>query len=145
MTDANAAVPDKPLPPVAADTEYFWNQCRSERFMIQRCQRCGAYQFYPRSHCSTCHHPELDWCEASGRGTVKTHTVVYRAPSAAFQQDVPYVLALVDLEEGVRVMLNVIGCAPEAVHAGMPIHLVYQSRGAAGDKMPQAQALVPAD
>ena len=126
----------KPVPRANADTRPFWEACNEGRLLYQRCGGCGAAQFYPRSLCARCGASELSWAEAEPRGTVHSFTVVHRAPSAAFKEDVPYVLALVDLADGFRMMMNVVGCDPDAVRIGMPVRIVFEDR--AGQKIPQA-------
>ncbi len=126
----------KPVPRANADTRPFWEGCNEGRLLYQRCGSCGTAQFYPRALCARCGASKLDWAEAEPRGTVHSFTVVHRAPSAAFKEDVPYVLALVDLADGFRMMLNVVGCAPEAVRIGLAVRIVFEDRD--GQKIPQA-------
>lgn len=129
----------KPIPVANPDTAPFWEACNEEKFLIQECNSCGKTQFYPRAICKHCNGSDLKWREASGRGKVKTFTVVHHAPSPAFKDDLPYVLALIDLEEGVRAMMNVIGCNVDDVHIGMAVEIVYEQRG--DQKIPQAKAI----
>ena len=95
---------------------------------MQRCTGCGHHQFYPRLVCTHCMSEALEWVEASGRGTVETFTVIRRAVSAEFEEDVPYVVALVRLEEGPRLMSNVIDCEPEVVRIGLEVAVVFEQR-----------------
>ena len=129
----------KPVPTANPDTVAFWEACNEEKFLIQECNSCGKYQFYPRALCKHCNATDLKWHQVSGRGKVKTFTVVHHAPSPAFKDDLPYVLALIDLEEGVRTMMNVIGCDVEDVYIGMNIELTFETRG--DQKIPQAKAI----
>ncbi|MEX1035500.1 MAG: Zn-ribbon domain-containing OB-fold protein [Sneathiella sp.] len=129
----------KPVPTPNPDSVEFWNACNQEKFLIQICGSCGKNQFYPRAICKHCHGNDLKWQQVSGRGKVKTFTIVHHAPSAAFREDLPYVLALIDLEEGVRAMMNVIGCDIADVHIGMDIELTFETRGE--QKIPQAKAI----
>src|SRR5205814_4069294 len=80
--------------------------------------------FYPRSICPACMSDRIAWIESTGRGTVYSYTIVHRAP-AQFAEDVPYVVALIDLAEGVRMMSNVVGSPPAAVHIGAPVEVVF--------------------
>ncbi len=130
---------EKPIPVPNPDSVEFWKACNEEKFLIQTCNSCGKNQFYPRAICKHCHGSDLDWQPVSGRGKVKTFTVVSHAPSPAFKEDLPYVLALIDLEEGVRAMMNVIGCDVADVHIGMDIELTFEARG--DQKIPQAKAI----
>ena len=130
----------KPAPVVNADTKPFWDACNENRLTYQHCKSCGHAQFYPRSLCVQCGGAELEWRDAEPVGTGYTCTVVHRAPSPAFRADAPYVLALIDLSDGFRMMMNVINCAPESVAIGMPVRITFEDRD--GQRIPQAE---PAD
>ncbi len=119
----------KPLPPITADTRPFWDGCREGELRYQVCATCGHAQFYPRVLCARCGGVELAWRRSTGQGTIHAVTVVYRAPSAAFKEDVPYAVALVDLDEGFRMMANIVGGNPEAVAIGDRVRLVFERRG----------------
>jgi uncharacterized OB-fold protein len=71
----------------------------------------------------------LEWREASGRGTVHTFSVVHAAPAVGFEGQVPYVIAVIDLAEGPRMMANLVNCAPEAARVGLPVRVVFEQRG----------------
>ncbi|MDF2368519.1 Zn-ribbon domain-containing OB-fold protein [Sneathiella sp.] len=129
----------KPIPVANPDTAVFWDACNEKRFLIQSCKSCGENQFYPRAICKNCQSNDLEWQEVSGRGTVKTFTVVRHAPSPAFKADLPYVLALINLDEGVSTMMNVIECDVEDVHIGMDIELTFELRGE--QYIPQAKPI----
>lgn len=119
MTEYN-----RPLPVPDGDTRPYWEAARQHRLVIQRCAACRQAIFYPRSVCPHCGSDQIDWIEARGRGTIYSYTVVHRAP-AGFADLVPYVVALIDLDEGVRLMSNVIGCAPDAVRVGAPVDVAF--------------------
>ncbi len=91
----------------AADptTEPFWQACSERRLTVQRCTACGSSQFYPRPFCLACEAADLEWVEASGRGTIYSLTTV-RMP-VADELPPPYLLALVDLDEGPRLLTNI--------------------------------------
>jgi uncharacterized OB-fold protein len=91
----------------------------TDRFMLPRCDDCGKFHFYPRPVCPYCASVRIDWAEASGRGEVYSHSTVYRAPSPAFKDDVPYVIAIVKTDEGPHLLSRVVGVAPEAVKIGL--------------------------
>lgn len=116
----------KPLPVPDPDSAHFWAGCRSHRLLIQRCRNCGTYRFPAGPVCPSCRSREADWIEASGRGTDFSWIVVrHPVPRSVYQEDVPYIVALVTLEEGVRMATNIIGCEPEAVTAGMEVELTF--------------------
>ena len=127
---------DKPLPRPNAETRPFWEGCARSELLYQYCAACRRAQFYPRSHCAACHGTALKWRRSAGRGAVYSCTTVQRAPTPAFKAMVPYVIALVDLEEGFRMMLNVLDCDPAAVKIGTPVRVVFRQEG--GATLPQA-------
>jgi uncharacterized OB-fold protein len=116
----------KPIPVPNEDSRQFWEGCRANKLLLQKCDSCGHVRFYPRILCTECGSTETTWIEASGRGTVYSHTTIHRAPSPAFKADVPYVLALVTLEEGGRMMTNIVGCKPEEVAIDMPVKVKFE-------------------
>lgn len=116
----------RPLPRPTLDSEPYWRAARNRELHLQRCRACGSYRFYPSSVCWDCLSPEFDWLRVSGRGTVYSHTTVHRPPSDAFAADVPYVIALIALEEGPCLMSNVVECPPEAVRIGMPVKVAFR-------------------
>ena len=116
---------NKPLPTVSGETKPFWDACRRGQLLIQKCDRCGEFQFYPRGICANCWSEDIRWVTASGKGTVWTFTVTYQNRTPGFAEDVPYVLALVELEEGVRMFTNIIECQPRDVSIGMPVEVTF--------------------
>jgi uncharacterized OB-fold protein len=117
----------KALPQPTPISAPFWQAAREGRLVVQRCEDCGHRQLYPRSLCTACGEQRLGWHECSGRGRVKTFTVIRRAVSAAYEPDVPYVVALIELEEGPTLMSNVVGCVPEAVGIGAPVRVRFDA------------------
>ncbi len=116
----------KPIPVPNEDSEIFWRGCSEHKLTIQRCKSCGKARFYPRIICPTCGSTDTEWFDASGDGSVFSYTIVHRAPSPAFKGDVPYVLAIVELEEGVRMMTNIVGCDPATVKIDMPVRVQFE-------------------
>ena len=116
---------ERPYPELDAETRPFWEALAQGRFEVQRCTACGKHVFYPRLVCPHCGGGPLEWVSASGRGTVHSFTVVHRAPPA-FAAEVPYVVALVDLEEGPRMMTRLLGAEPAEVHIGMPVQVAIE-------------------
>lgn len=115
----------KPLPTITPESQPFWEACRQHRFLVQRCLECGTFQHYPRGVCASCWGDRLEWREGSGRGRVYSFTVTRRTQARGFREEVPYVVAYVELDEGVQVLTNVIGCAPEDVKIGMPVVVAF--------------------
>ena len=120
MTDWN-----KPLPSISGETKPYWDSCRRGQLLIQKCDSCGEYQFYPRGICANCWSNDIQWITSSGKGTVWTFTVTYQNGTPGFAEDVPYVLALVELEEGVRMFTNIVECDPRSVTIGMPVEVTF--------------------
>ncbi|MCY4366173.1 MAG: Zn-ribbon domain-containing OB-fold protein [Chloroflexi bacterium] len=117
---------NKPLPTVVGETRPYWESCRRGELLIQRCEKCGEYQFYPRGICANCWSDDsIRWVQASGKGTVWTYTVTYQNRTPGFAEDVPYVLAVVELEEGVKMFTNIVDCNPREVTIGMPVEVTF--------------------
>lgn len=116
---------NKPLPTIVGETRPFWEACRRGQLVIQRCDVCGEYQFYPRGICAHCWSEEVRWVETAGRGTVWTYTVTYQNRTPGFAEEVPYVLALVELEEGVKMFTNLVECDPREAHIGMAVEVTF--------------------
>lgn len=117
----------KPLPVPSAVSAPFWDGLRKGQLRVQRCSGCGRHIFYPRSLCPHCLSQAPEWVTVSGRGKLYSYTVVRRAFHPAFQEDVPYVYAIVELEEGPKVTSNVVNCPLEALRVDMPLRAVYDS------------------
>lgn len=126
----------RPVPVPNAETRPFWEACARGELLYQRCASCGRAQFYPRAHCAACQAKGLEWRRSAGLGSVYSHTTVHRAPTPAFKPMVPYVIALVDLDEGFRMMMNVLDCAPSKVAIGTRVRVVF--RESDGALLPQA-------
>ena len=114
-----------PLPRPYQDTAEYWAAAREHRFVIQCCNSCGEHQFYPRGVCSHCLSSELEWREASGNGTIYSYSVNHRAPHPGFADDLPFVLAIVELEEGPRMMTNIVVSDPDSVTIGMAVTVTF--------------------
>ena len=114
----------KPLPFPSQDTEEYWEGCKHHQLLIQRCRNCGAFRFYPRPMCPDCNSMDSQWVEASGKGKVYSWTVAVQQFHPAFE--VPYAVAIVELEEGVRTTTNIIDCEPEELYVGMPVEVVFE-------------------
>lgn len=116
----------KPVPAPDVESARFWRGCRDGTLLIQRCGGCGRPRFPPSGMCPHCRSTAHDWMAASGRGTVFSWiVVVHPVPKEVYRDDVPYVVALVELEEGVRMPTNIIGCDPQAITADMAVEVVF--------------------
>lgn len=119
----------KPAPDITdLNRDYFEGTAQGE-LRVRHCSACDARFRFAHTHCPSCWSTKLGWERASGEGRVSHFSVVHQAPSPAFAEGAPYVLALVELDEGVRMMSNIIGCDPARVHVGMPVVLTFEKRG----------------
>jgi uncharacterized protein len=116
---------NKPLPTPDPVTKPFWDSLKAHAIQLQRCGACERFIYYPRPLCPGCLSDRLEWTAVSGRGVVHAFTIPHRHPNRAFQP--PYVVALVELEEGARMMTNLVEVdpTPEAVAVGMSVEIVY--------------------
>lgn len=119
---------ERPAPEPTPQTSAFWEACRQGTLLLEFCPTCQAYQFYPRGFCSRCGGESVEWRPSGGRGTVYAWTVTWRAPSPAWE--VPYVVAVIQLDEGPRLYANVIGEDAVDVAVGDPVVLTWEKRGA---------------
>lgn len=116
---------EKILPSPTPLSEPYWQGCRDGVLRLQHCAGCDRYQFYPRNLCSHCGARELAWRDVSGRGSVATFTVVRRGVSPAYET--PYVVALIDLVEGPRMMSCLVGTEPGDVVIGANVTVDFQA------------------
>ncbi len=110
-------------PSVSPDTEFFWNGLRERLLLIQRCSSCGALRHPPRPMCPHCLSTEWDTIESAGRGTVHSF-VMPRHPQFSFM-DYPYIVALIDLAEGIRLVSNLVDIEPENAWIDMPVEVCF--------------------
>ena len=122
---AESKAPGKPLPRVDEESKGYWEACARHELYVQRCRRCGMMRHYPRALCPGCLAGDPEWVLSSGRGSVYTYTVTYQKLAPGFRDSVPYILAYVELDEGVRLLTNIVDCAPDAVRIGMPVEVVF--------------------
>jgi uncharacterized OB-fold protein len=117
-----------PRPVPDADTAPFWAALEAGRLELQHCRDCRRAVFYPRCVCPHCGGEALEWRPSPGRGAVHSFTVAHRAPPP-FDAAVPLVFALIDLEEGVRMMSRLIDCDPRSVHIGAAVEVAIAALG----------------
>jgi len=129
----------RPLPHPTADTRNFWDGCAAGEVRYQRCAHCGQTQLIPRARCAACQREDLQWHRSAGRGRVLSYTVVHRAPTPAFRDETPYVIALVDMDEGFRLMVNLEDGARTPMAIGQAVRIGF--REIEGGVLPQAEML----
>ncbi len=115
-----------PLPKATPETKPYWDGLRQRRLMIQRCLDCRQAYFYPRPFCPHCRSWHVEWFQASGRGKLYSFVINYRPPPYMGKE--PYVIAIVELEEGPRLMSNLVGVAPDPklIRCDMPVAIEYR-------------------
>jgi hypothetical protein len=109
-----------PFSPASPDSAPFWQAAGEGRLLLRRCEACKRVHWYPRPICPHCGGATA-WQEASGRGTIYSHSVMRRAPE-------PYAIAYVRLEEGTTMMTNIVDCDFDAIHVGQPVRVVFVPR-----------------
>jgi uncharacterized protein len=124
LTDERPPKP-RPAPIPDHDSAVYWQGLHDGKLLIQKCRDCGEFQLYPRDRCLACRGP-VDFVEASGRGRIYSFTVIRQNYSRPFRDWIPYVVALVDLEEGPRLMTNLIDCDPEGLQVGMAVEASFE-------------------
>ena len=117
-----------PLPNASWETRGYWEGAGRGEIVLQRCRACGTVQHKPRGVCATCLSGDIEHFVASGRGTVYTFTVTNQNMAKGFAEACPYVMAYVTLEEGPRVLTNIVGCDPETVIIGMKVTADYATQ-----------------
>ncbi len=126
----------KPVPAMTTEAKPFWDAATQQRLTIQRCHDCKSWIWTPRPACNECGSEKVEWTPVSGKGEVYSFTVIRqvvgRAASKAFESDIPYVIAWVDLDEGPRLITNIIGCPVEDVKLGMKVTVQFEQ---ASDKI----------
>jgi uncharacterized protein len=123
VTDETVVRPLRPRPALTQDNAFFFEGARRGALLIQRCGSCGVLRHPPRPACAVCRSFEWDTVTASGKGTVYSYVVVHHPQVPAF--DYPLPIAVVELEEGTRLVADLVGVEPEAVRIGMPVDVEF--------------------
>lgn len=121
----------RPLPIPTPNTEPFWDGLASGEVRLQQCDDCGGWIFYPRSHCNECLSDNLSWKPVSGNGTIYSFTVARRPTAPQFADDIPQLIAVIQLDEGVRMNSVMVNVGPEALHIGMRVKPVFHQQDSA--------------
>lgn len=119
----------RPLPDTRGIGKRYWQGGREEILYLPLCRVCRESFWYPRTHCPSCGSDQLSWIESSGEGVVHTFTVVRRATDPYFKGKEPYVVAVIELSEGPRVITNIVGCETSEVHVDMPVTVTFEDAG----------------
>ena len=119
---------DRPLPhPLAPEAKPYWEGLKQGKLMLPACQDCRKTHFYPRVFCPHCHSRNLEWIEASGRGKLYSFEILHRSFNPAVKTPLPYVLAMVELQEGPRMLSNLVNVKPDpnVIRCDMPVEVVF--------------------
>jgi uncharacterized protein len=126
-----------PAPPVNPETQEFWAATARGELLLKRCLDCDSVIWYPRAFCPDCASMRTEWFAASGRGRIYSYTVNHRG-EGAYQGQPPFVLAYVELDEGPRLMTNIVGAEPADLSVGSPVTVVFHDTGE-GTALPRFQ------
>lgn len=126
MADRPEMIADRPLPEITPLTEPFWSAAKSRRLVIQRCDECRAHQFPPEPACTSCGSARISWVPASGRASLYSWTLAYPPLLPYFEQRAPWPVAAVQLEEGPRMVTNLVDLPVEEYRTGMPLEADFE-------------------
>ncbi len=116
----------KPLPEPNDDTKPFWDYCKRHELRMQKCRQCGYVRCPPSIVCPNCHSLEAEWVKLSGKGKVFSFTIFHYVYDKAFANDIPYAVASIELEEGPRMVSNIVGCPLEDIKVDMPVEVYFE-------------------
>jgi uncharacterized protein len=112
-----------PPPSVSRVDRPFWDGCRNRQLLYQLCEACGLSNFQPAFVCRRCREKRLVWTQSGGRGAIYSWSTVWRPPTRDFE--VPFVVAIVALEENFHMMSNIIGCSVDDVSTGLAVQAEF--------------------
>ena len=119
----------KPQPRPAAESAPYWQGAKAHKLLLPRCNACGKFWFPPSGRCVHCLSPDFAWRESAGKGRIYSSVVFHRVYHPAFEADVPYAVAIVELDEGPRLLANIVGTPPEDIRCDMRVRVVFEERG----------------
>jgi len=114
------------LPSVEDETRPYWEAAKAGRLLVKKCNGCGEVHHYPRPFCPSCWSEDVEWQEVSGRGTIYTYSIVFRNDLAPFDEWGTYVPAIVELDEGPRLMTNIVDTPTESLRVGMAVEVRFR-------------------
>ena len=128
MTQQPASPVTPPIP--QPESDFYWEKCKEHELWLRHCNACDQAYFYPRDICPGCYSRDTNWIQSSGKGELYAFAVVHRAPVASFRDRVPYVTAMVVLEEGARMPANLVEVEPDpaVIKIGMPVEVTFERR-----------------
>ena len=123
---SSAASEQKPSPRPSAESLAFWEAAKRKQLLLQKCRACGRFWFPPSARCHHCLSPDHEWCEVSGEGRIYSFVTYHRLYHPAFEKDLPYVVAIVELAEGPRLLTNIVGTPWHDVRCDLPVRVVFE-------------------
>lgn len=116
----------KPLPIPQPESDFYWQKAREHELWLRHCKECSEAYFYPRDICPACFSRNTVWIKSDGKGTLYTYSIVHRPPTPAFKDEVPYVVAVVDVD-GARIPTNLVCIEPDPrkIRVGMAVEVVF--------------------
>ena len=117
---------NKPLPVFTPESLPFWEGCRRHELLLQRCARCGSFRLPPSVLCPECWDTDAEWTRVSGLGKIYSYVVYHRVYHPGWVDELPYVVALVELAEGPRLFSNIVGADPKKMSCEMPVTVVFE-------------------
>ena len=127
MTQQEQKKYDGPVPIPQQESDFYWEKCKEHELWLRHCKACGKAYFYPRDICPLCFSRDTDWVQASGKGTLFTFGIVHQIPRPGYTGPLPFVIAMVELEEGPIMPTNIVDvdAAPEALKIGMSVEVIF--------------------
>jgi len=119
----------KPQPRPSAESAPFWEGAKAHKLLLPRCHACGKFWFPPSQRCTHCLSADFGWEDTAGRGRIYSFVVYHRVYHPGFESDVPYAVAVIELDEGPRLIANIVGTAPDAIRCDMRVRVAFEDRG----------------
>lgn len=118
----------RPIPVPQPESDFYWEKLREGQLWLRHCEACSATYFYPRDICPRCFSRRTTWWQSSGQGTLYSFAIVHRPPTPDWNDEVPYVVAMVELEGGARIPTNLVNVEPDpsAIRVGMAVRVVFR-------------------
>lgn len=123
--DKNQKAYRKPLPHIDEENRPWWEAVQRHELYVQKCRDCGDLRFHPRALCTSCMSSRTEWVRCKGTGKIYTFTVTWQNQAGGFREALPYVMAWVEVDEGLKMLTNIVDCPPEQVRIGMPVEAVF--------------------
>ena len=116
----------RPAPEPTIDSKPYWDGLKERRLLLQQCGNCGLVRHYPRPMCDACHSLEVRWIESSRQGRLYAWTEVHHPFVPGFREEIPYVMATVELAEGVRLQCQMLDAEADALRLDLPVEIVFR-------------------